>query len=115
MWYSSETVKNILVISVHLKRATMAETDKFKQYIADQLGEDKKHLIIDLSECEFIDSSFLGLIVAQLKRMTAAGHELKLVGFQPAVQSMFELTRMYKIIEAYSTVDEALASFEETE
>jgi anti-anti-sigma factor len=68
-------------------------------------------LIVDLSQCEFIDSTFLGALVVTLKKITQQSGDLKLVGFQPAVQSMFELTRMYRIFEAFTNKNEAINSF----
>ena len=70
-----------------------------------------KKLVIDLSYCEFIDSTFLGTIVISLKKVTAVGGDIKLVGFQPAVRSMFELTRISKVFETFESTDEALSSF----
>jgi anti-anti-sigma factor len=71
-----------------------------------------RKIIVDLSECEFIDSTFLGALVVSLKKVTGLGGDLRLVGFQPAVHSMFELTRMYRVFESFKTKDEALKSFE---
>jgi len=34
-----------------------------------------------------------------------------LVGFQPAVHSMFELTRMYRVFESFKSADDAVQSF----
>ena len=62
-------------------------------------------------ECEFIDSTFLGALVVSLKKITALSGDLRLVGFQPAVHSMFELTRMYRVFESFKTKDEAIRSF----
>jgi len=36
---------------------------------------------------------------------------LRLVGFQPAVHSMFELTRMYRVFESFKSKEEAITSF----
>jgi Fe-S oxidoreductase len=37
--------------------------------------------------------------------------DLKLVGFQPAVRSMFELTRMFRVFDTFERVDQSVASF----
>ena len=40
------------------------------------------------------------------------GGDLKLVGLQPAVDSMMELTRMHRIFESFKTIEAAVASFD---
>ena len=67
--------------------------------------------MVDLSTCEFIDSTFLGSLVVSLKKLTGLGGDLRLVGFQPAVHSMFELTRMYRVFESFKSADDAVQSF----
>ena len=68
--------------------------------------------MVDLSTCEFIDSSFLGALVVSLKKVTAMGGDLRLVGFQPAVHSMLELTRMHRVFESFPTKEAAIKSFD---
>jgi len=103
---------DIIIEKVNLTRATLKEADEFKQALAKDIETGKKKIVVDLSDCEFIDSTFLGSLVVSLKKITSLGGDLRLVGFQPAVHSMFELTRMYRVFESYKTKEEAVASFE---
>jgi anti-anti-sigma factor len=90
----------------------MNEAEDFKEMLTKNIQLGRHNLIIDLTECEFIDSTFLGTLVVALKKVTNLGGDLRLVGFQPAVHSMFELTRMYRVFETFKTVEKALLSFE---
>ncbi|MFO7447131.1 MAG: STAS domain-containing protein [Ignavibacteriaceae bacterium] len=111
MDFSKETHGNILVEIVNLTRATLKEAEEFKQILAQDIEAGWRKVVVDLSECEFIDSTFLGALVVSLKKVTALGGDLRLVGFQPAVHSMFELTRMYRVFEAFKSKEEAVNSF----
>lgn len=102
---------DVVVITVNLKRATMVEAEEFKQVLVNDIQRDFKKIVVDLSSCEFIDSTFLGSLVVSLKKLTGLGGDLRLVGFQPAVHSMFELTRMYRVFESFKSADEAVQSF----
>jgi anti-anti-sigma factor len=102
---------DIIIEKVNLTRATLKEADEFKQALTKDIETGKKKIVVDLSDCEFIDSTFLGSLVVSLKKITSLGGDLRLVGFQPAVHSMFELTRMYRVFESYKTKEEAVASF----
>jgi len=103
--------KGIILFRVNLIRATLKEAEEFKNMLKKDIDSCKNILVIDLSFCEFIDSTFLGTIVISLKKVTAIGGDIKLVGFRPAVRSMFELTRISKVFETFESTDEALSSF----
>ncbi len=111
MNFTAENHSGIIVVSVNLTRATLSEADEFKQILLGYMDQKYFRFVVDLSQCEFIDSTFLGSLVVTLKKVTVLGGDLKLVGFQPAVQSMFELTRMYRIFEAFTDKQLAVNSF----
>jgi len=111
MDFEKSYLNNIVVLNVNLLRATLKEAEEFKNILMEEINAGRKKLVVDLSTCEFIDSTFLGSLVVSLKKVTIIGGDLKLVGFQPAVSSMFELTRMYRVFESYKTQAEAVNSF----
>lgn len=102
---------SVLVEKVHLTRATLKEAEEFKSHLVEDIKEEWQKIVVDLSECEFIDSTFLGALVVSLKKVTSMGGDIKLVGFQPAVNSMFELTRMYRVFDSFTSVNEAVRSY----
>lgn len=111
MEFIREEIENVVVLTVKLKRATLVEAEEFKQTLVSDIQRGFQKIVVDLSSCEFIDSTFLGSLVVSLKKLTGLGGDLRLVGFQPAVHSMFELTRMYRVFESFKSVDEAVKSF----
>ena len=111
MDFTRELYSDVVVEIVNLSRATLKEAEEFKKLLAVDIDKGSRRLIVDLTECEFIDSTFLGSLVVSLKKVTALGGDLRLVGFQPAVHSMFELTRMYRVFEAFPTKEAALESY----
>jgi len=111
MDFIREAHGDVVVEIVNLTRATLKEADEFKQKLLDDINEGWKKIVIDLNDCEFIDSTFLGALVVSLKKLTTLGGDLRLVGFQPAVHTMFELTRMYRVFESFESKEEAINSF----
>jgi anti-anti-sigma factor len=109
--YIKEEVGDVIVERVNLTRATLKEADEFRATLVRDIENGYKKVVVDLSDCEFIDSTFLGALVVSLKKITALGGDLKLVGFQPNVRSMFELTRMYRVFESFDNTEDAVASF----
>jgi len=111
MSYSFNVEKEILIVKIEEKRATIEFSGTLKDDLLKKIEQGNGNVIIDLSATEFVDSSFLGTIVAGLKRATTKSGDLKIVDLQEPVRSMFELTRLYKIFEIFDTVEDALNSF----
>jgi len=101
----------VLVEVVNVTRATIKEAEEFKQILLRDIESGWRKIVVDVTECEFIDSTFLGSLVVSLKRITASGGDLRLVGFQPVVNSMFQLTRLDRVFESFFTREEAIKSF----
>jgi len=114
MFFKREADGDVVIITVELVRASLSEADEFKKLLTDEINRGYKKIVVDLSNCDFIDSTFLGSLVVSLKKVTSLGGDLRLIGFKPAVHSMFELTRMYKVFDTFKTKEEAVASFSVT-
>ena len=105
-------VKNeILIVTVTEQRATVEISSRFKEELLKKIDEGSQNIIIDLSASNFVDSSFLGALVAGLKKATMKSGDLKIVGLQSPVRAMFELTRLYRIFDIFESQEEAVASF----
>ncbi len=112
MEYVFDEQKDILIVKINEKRATVDFSGQFKEDLIKHIEEKNKNVIVDLSAAEFVDSSFLGALVAGLKKATIKSGDLRIVGLQQPVRAMFELTRLYKIFDIFDTVEEALNSYE---
>lgn len=106
-----ERIGDVVVEIVNLERASVKEAEELKARIAEALDDGYKNIIVDLTECDFVDSSFLGVLVSSLKKVVKLGGDLKLIGFRPAVKSMFELTRLFRVFESFSSLQEAVKSY----
>ncbi len=111
MQYSFRTENDVLIVVINEKRATVDFSAELKEDLIQKIEESNKNVVIDLSATEFVDSSFLGTLVAGLKKATMKSGDLKIVGLQQPVRAMFELTRLYRIFDIFENVDDALNSF----
>jgi len=107
----SENINNVSIILVDVKRATVVVAEDFKSIVQNELSNGSSNFIFDLKTNEFIDSTFLAAIVISYKKIIENNGQLKIVGFRPAVRSMFELTNLSKIFDVYDNEQEALMSF----
>ena len=111
MSYSFEEKNDVLIVKVEEKRATVEISGKLKEDLLAKIDEGHHNVIVNLSESEFVDSSFLGALVAGLKKATMKGGDLKIVGLQPPVRAMFELTRLFRIFDIFDNLEDALNSY----
>jgi len=102
---------DIVKICVEEERMDAHNSGDLKEQMLQLFDEGKCNLIIDLGLVRFIDSSGLGALVSGFKNASARDGSLKLCCLQPQVQSMFELTRLHRVFEIFTNLDDALDSF----
>ena len=111
MEFKSEKFSDVTVIHVFLTRATLAKAVIFKDYVTEIVDGGSIKIIIDLSICEYIDSTFLGAMVSILKKVNSLNGDLRLVYNKEVPSLLFVLTRMDKVFKTFTALDDALASF----
>ena len=67
---------------------------------------DAPKVALDLSAVPFMDSSSLGMLVANLKRLRERGGELALVGVTGSPQKVLSITGVDRVIPVYNQVSE---------
>jgi anti-sigma B factor antagonist len=68
-----------------------------------------RHVVLDLAEVPFVDSSALGVFVTGLKRLRIAGGTLRLAACQPPVRAVLKITSLDRVFFLYPSVEAALA------
>ena len=111
MSFKYEIEDGVLVVEVLDKRATIEISRALKDELLKRLDHEACNVVIDLQNVEFVDSTFLGALVAGLKKATMKNGDLRISGLQEPVRAMFELTRLYKIFDIFNTQEEAIKSF----
>lgn len=71
-----------------------------------------KHIVLDMSRIDFMDSSGLGALIAVLKRMSP-DRKFEVSGLTAPVQKVFDLTRMDHVFKIYKKTDDAIAGLQE--
>jgi anti-sigma B factor antagonist len=99
-------------IVVKEERLDAHNSGELKTQMLNLFEEGKTNLVVDLGMVRFVDSSGLGSLVSGFKNASSRNGNLKLCSLQPQVKSMFELTRLHRVFEIFTTIDEALASFD---
>ena len=96
------------VLGVHARRATVDMAPELKDLLFKEIENGNIHIIIDFSYVEFVDSSFIGALVAGLKQVKLKEGEIKISGLHPHVRITFELTRLDHLFKIYKSVEQAM-------
>lgn len=81
-----------------------------RQEIVNLVDSGVKHVIINLTRVEYLDSTGLGILIGGIKRLKEQGGSLRLVGPSARITRIFEITGLNKIFDVYATEQDALAA-----
>lgn len=99
--FTVETVDCARVyVSGELDLCTASELRSELSRLTDQ---GMKHLVIDMHDVEFMDSSGLVVLIQVRKRVSGLGGTFALMDPHPAVQKVLAITRLTKIFETLHT------------
>ncbi|MEG3835513.1 MULTISPECIES: STAS domain-containing protein [unclassified Microcoleus] len=79
----------------------------FRKVISKCIDEGPKHVILDLSQIDFVDSSGLGALVQLVKKAQTLEGTLQIVS-NPRVTQTVKLVRLEKFLSLQPSVDEAV-------
>jgi stage II sporulation protein AA (anti-sigma F factor antagonist) len=67
-----------------------------------------KHILLNLKDLTFMDSSGLGVILGRYKRVTQLGGQMIICAISPSIYRLFELSGMFKILKIVDSEQQAL-------
>jgi anti-anti-sigma factor len=79
----------------------------FRKVLSKCIDEGPKHVILDLSQIDFVDSSGLGALVQLVKKAQSLEGTLQIVS-NPRVTQTVKLVRLEKFLSLQPSVDEAV-------
>jgi anti-sigma B factor antagonist len=81
-----------------------------REQIRELTAKGVVHLIADLSQVDFLDSTGLGALVGGLKRLREAGGSLTLVIVAPRILRLFQITGLTKVLAIHPSVADAITA-----
>lgn len=96
-----------ILVKVNLTEANLSHSDHFKNELIALLNFKKRSVWLDLQTVTYVDSSFLGALVAALKHAIAMKCDVVLLGLQKDIDDMLKLIRLDKVFKIYSNEQDA--------
>ncbi len=106
--FEKEYSGDIVIVTVNLSRATVKEAHEFRKFIDDEISKKKLKIIIDLSPCDFLDSTFIGVLVVTLKKLADIGGELRIIEPPSIAHTILTVTGTLNIFNTHKTKSEAI-------
>ncbi|SHK04831.1 anti-anti-sigma regulatory factor, SpoIIAA [Hathewaya proteolytica DSM 3090] len=103
-----EKKQDVLIIRMYgeLDHHTCEEV---RNKLDDRIEREKvKKVILDFRAITFMDSSGIGVIIGRYKKINQSGGKICVAEATGTVEKVFMLSGMNKIIDIYTTVDNAL-------
>lgn len=110
--FVNETIGDVLDIKIKIKKAILTQSKLFLKHMNQAIKSGKKKIIVDLTYCEIIDSTFLGVLVKTLKSVSSKGGEIVLIYDQSQSSTLFMITYMDKVFKIFNNKEDALQYFE---
>ena len=67
---------------------------------------DCRQIVFDFENVTFMDSSGIGMIIGRYKNAKKRGGTVSIVGMNPEVGRIFQISGLAKIIDSYATLEE---------
>jgi anti-sigma B factor antagonist len=108
-----KTSEHYDAVAIELRGNVMGgpEANELNDLLHKLLEEDKKNVVIDLSDVKFMNSSGLGMLISAYTTMKNGGGNLKLANATEKIQSLLMITKLITIFENYDSLEEALKSY----
>ncbi|MGC9293614.1 MAG: STAS domain-containing protein [Acidobacteriaceae bacterium] len=111
MKVSTRQVDGVTILDLS-GRITLGEGSvQLRDVVRDLLSKGNKHLLLNLGEVNYIDSSGIGELVSAFTTIRNQGGELKLLNLTKKVHDLLQITKLYTVFDIKNDEATAIGSF----
>jgi anti-sigma B factor antagonist len=109
---NTREVGHVTILDVQGRIVLGDEIHTLRDAVRGLIAEDKKKIILNLCEVDYIDSSGVGELVGSFTTVRNAGGELKLLNLTQKVQDVLHVTKLYTVFDIRDDEFTAVKSFD---
>jgi anti-sigma B factor antagonist len=102
---------NVLIIELEGELMGGPESEEFRTIIDNAIKDEKNHVVVDMGNVKWMNSSGLGMLMSALTNLRGSGGDLKLANMTERVRRPIQITRLDSVFDEYDTVEEAVHTF----
>lgn len=88
-------------------RLNMVAAPRLKEAVDQVVEGGRSHVVVDMADVTFMDSSGLGALIAGLKKARQRNGDLSSSGINDQVATVLRLTNLDRVLRAHSSVEAA--------
>jgi anti-sigma B factor antagonist len=93
-------------------RITLGEGSvTLRDAIHDAIAKGSKHIVLNLGDISYIDSSGIGELVSAFTSVKNSGGELKLLNLTKKVHDLLQITKLYTVFDIWDNEASAVSAF----
>ncbi|MCB2191500.1 MAG: STAS domain-containing protein [Deltaproteobacteria bacterium] len=108
MQVEEKLIGNVLVVRLQNNYLDASVARPLKKRLHECTIDGCAKLVLDLEKVDFMDSSGLTVLISALKALRENGGQLVLSGVGPELTSLFQLTRLDKVLQVYANTGQAV-------
>jgi anti-sigma B factor antagonist len=101
---------DVTVVEAMGHRVDMETSATFKATLEKLIAAGDRRIVINLGQVTFMDSAGLGAIMSVFKQLNGGAGSLQVCGLQPRIRTLFDITRLSRVIGLHETEADALAA-----
>lgn len=108
---TQEIRAEVIIYKVNLLKASVNEAAELRNLLDEQITIGHSKIVVDLSQCTYLDTTFIGVLVVTHKKLLAIGGELIIVDPLDRAKELFYLTGISKVLNTFEAAEDAVKSF----
>jgi anti-sigma B factor antagonist len=112
MTITTREVSHVTILDIHGRITLGDELSKLREAVRTLIAADKKKIVLNLAQVDYIDSSGVGELVSSFTAVRNAGGELKLLALSQKVHDVLYVTKLYTVFDIKDDEFSAVKSFD---
>ena len=104
-------VRTIAILSPRGRFFGDSETDELEKAIMAEAQAGNTSLILNLGECEALNSVAIGVLMRGYANYKSRGGEIKLCALGKRLKDLFTMTKLIMVFDHHDTEEQAIAAF----
>ena len=104
-------VRTIVVLAAKGRFFGDSETDELEKAIMGEAAAGNKMLVLNLGECEALNSVAIGVLMRGYANYKGRGGEIKLCALGKRIKDLFTMTKLIMVFDHHETEEQAIAAF----
>ena len=104
-------VRSIVILSPKGRFYGDNETDELEKAVMTEAASGNQRLILNMSECDALNSTAIGVLMRGFANYKSRGGEIKLCQLGKRIKDLFIMTKLIMVFDHHDREEEALAAF----